>query len=260
MAKFNGASRDLSAVLGLNSAQERILAYMRLRLGEVVDKDELSGVAAIHEWPRRVRELRVEHGWPIASNETREDLRPGEYVLEQDEPNAELASDWRVANEVRRLPGGAKHRLVEYLRRVFPRSADKERLAYVAKIQEWPRRMRELAEEGWQVVSNVDDPTLAPGEYRLKSPDQLPPLAREAIKLRYTILERDQFTCTDCGRSPRRGDRVALQIHHVRFVSQAGGNEPENLVTLCGDCHAGRHAQQPTSDELLPPVSGRVHD
>jgi hypothetical protein len=42
-----------------------------------------------------------------------------------------------------------------------------------------------------------------------------------------------------------------------------GTNEAENLVTLCSDCHAGRHAVMPgsTRDDLLPlesnpPTSG----
>jgi hypothetical protein len=262
IARYNAAAKRLSAGLGVSSAQHRLLRFLQLRLGDVVDKDELSGVAAIHEWPRRVRELRVEEGWRIGSSKTRDDLRPGEYILEADKPDEELVADWRIAHEVRGLSGGAKGRLITYLRRIFPRSADKQRLAYVAKIQEWPRRMRELSEEGWRVMSNVDDPELAPGDYRLAALDQLPPLTREAIKLRYQILDRDGLACRDCGRSPKQGDRVVLQIHHVCFVSHGGTNAPENLITLCSECHAGRHSnvRRPTGDELLPGGSDTFRD
>jgi hypothetical protein len=76
---------SLAANLGLPSnGKERILRYLRSRVGQVVDKEALSGVSGIYEWARRVRELRDEEGWPISSNENRPELKPGQYVLEED--------------------------------------------------------------------------------------------------------------------------------------------------------------------------------
>jgi hypothetical protein len=77
----------LAANLGLPSnGRDRILRFLQLRVGRVVDKEALSGVSGIYEWARRVRELRDEEGWPISSNENRPDLKPGQYVLEEDRP------------------------------------------------------------------------------------------------------------------------------------------------------------------------------
>jgi len=251
-AKYSAAVDNVSHRLGLVSAHDRLLRYLRNHVGETVGKDELAAVAGISEWARRIRELRVEHGWPIASGATRDDLRPGEYRLEHDAPDEQLASDWRTLKTVRNMLGSGKARMLAYLQAVYPRSADKEQLSYVAKISEWPRRVRELAEEGWQIVSSIDDPALAPGEYRLASFEQLEPRAREAIKLRHRILDRDGYCCTACGRSPTT-DRVQLQVHHVVLVSEGGTNDPSNLVTLCKDCHAGRHAlhRSEVADELI---------
>lgn len=260
LADYDRKSARINARLGIGGAQDRILTYMRRRVGETVRMEELRGVAGIYEWARRVRELRVEQGWPIVTSTQRPELNKGEYILEADAPDQTIAADWRLAKEMRNLKGengktlSGKTRGLEYLRRLSPRSADKDQLQYVMKIASYARRLRELDEEGWQIKSNIDEPLLAPGTYRLASLDMRPPRARKAIKLRYEILERDKFKCQDDGRSPDR-DGVTLQIHHVVFVSEGGDNSMENLVTLCSDCHAGRHAVAAgvTRDELIDP-------
>jgi HNH endonuclease len=53
---------------------------------------------------------------------------------------------------------------------------------------------------------------------------------RDAVVRReHRILERDGFRCAVPGCS----SHANLQVHHVVFRSQGGGDEPENLVTLC---------------------------
>jgi len=44
------------------SARDRLRRYFEQHVGEIVDKDELAQVAGIHEWARRVRELRDDDG------------------------------------------------------------------------------------------------------------------------------------------------------------------------------------------------------
>ncbi|SFH52959.1 5-methylcytosine-specific restriction endonuclease McrA [Actinopolymorpha cephalotaxi] len=252
LAQFDRAANQISNAFGLTSTQQRVLAYLRSRIGQKVPKEELRGVAGIYEWARRIRELRVEHGWAIVTNVQRPDLKPGEYVLEHDQPDRLLADDWALAKRLRNSKESGKDRGLKYLQALSPRSADKDQLAYVMQIQSRARRIRELDEEGWEIQSNVDDPSLAPGSYRLASLERRPPRTRKAIKLRHTILERDGKQCQDCGRSPDK-NHVTLQIHHRVFVSQGGTNDPENLITLCSDCHAGRHAlvRGQVVDELL---------
>lgn len=67
----------------MESAKLRIQRFLLERVGAVVTAEELREVAGISEWARRVRELRDEDGWRIASHNDSTDLKPGEYRLEE---------------------------------------------------------------------------------------------------------------------------------------------------------------------------------
>ena len=53
---------------------------------------------------------------------------------------------------------------------------------------------------------------------------------------REVILHRDNYTCQCCGKKNCR-----LEVHHVKFRSNGGTDDEENLITLCEDCHKGVH-------------------
>lgn len=50
------------------------------------------------------------------------------------------------------------------------------------------------------------------------------------VKLK--IFQRDGFRCKHCGTSE------ALTIDHIHPISKGGGNEDENLQTLCVSCNS----------------------
>lgn len=56
-------------------------------------------------------------------------------------------------------------------------------------------------------------------------------------RTRFEIFKRDGFQCVYCGVTP---DRAILRVDHVQPVAEGGGDEPENLVTACFDCNAGK--------------------
>jgi len=62
------------------------------------------------------------------------------------------------------------------------------------------------------------------------------------LKLRLSVLKRDQFRCIFCGRSPAIESGVALHIDHKTPFSKGGKTELENLQTLCRDCNLGKGA------------------
>jgi 5-methylcytosine-specific restriction endonuclease McrA len=68
------------------SVKEKILEYLRANVGKQITGDEMKYLAKDKsDWPRQVRSLRTEDGWPIATKNTgRSDLPVGVYVLEED--------------------------------------------------------------------------------------------------------------------------------------------------------------------------------
>jgi len=81
--------------------RDKILEFMRDNVGKHVTGDELRYVAGDKtEWARRVRELRTEYGWPIATKTTgRPDLPIGVYVLEIDRQSP--VHDRNIPDEIR---------------------------------------------------------------------------------------------------------------------------------------------------------------
>lgn len=61
--------------------------------------------------------------------------------------------------------------------------------------------------------------------------------------IRKEILERDDCTCQECGHLGDPDDG-SLHVHHITPRSQGGSNDPENLKTLCSDCHQFLHAEE----------------
>lgn len=47
------------------SGKERLLDCLQKNVGNVVSREELSTVAAVHDWPRSIRTLRQNDGWDI---------------------------------------------------------------------------------------------------------------------------------------------------------------------------------------------------
>ena len=52
------------------------------------------------------------------------------------------------------------------------------------------------------------------------------------------VLNRDEYKCHIC-KTKKQG--VKLEVHHIIFRSNGGGDSPENLITLCHDCHKKLH-------------------
>jgi 5-methylcytosine-specific restriction protein A len=57
----------------------------------------------------------------------------------------------------------------------------------------------------------------------------------QAVRLK--CLERDGYTCVSCN------GKDNLEVDHIKEVIDGGGNEPENLQSLCKKCHAKKSIQ-----------------
>ncbi len=63
-------------------------------------------------------------------------------------------------------------------------------------------------------------------------------LRRTPLKMRFMILERDNFTCQYCGSTPKEG--ALLKIDHIFPVSKGGETELNNLNKSCFFCNMGK--------------------
>ncbi len=257
----NHLLRDLGSSLMPNgtglSAKDRILAYLRQYVAEVIDGDELMVVAGISEYARRIRELRVECGWPILTGhslrdmqeedaeEVPGDLKPDQYVLAVDEQDEQAAQRWVAANNIRKRNASVKDKVLEFFRANVGQRITSEELRYVASNRsEWARRTRELrTEEGWPIVTRFSgDPTLPSGVYVLARDEQGEVHDRHISEItRREVLKRDAASCRwhDCGwpMDFPASDHRFLEVHHIEHHTAGGSNEANNLVTLCNLHH-----------------------
>lgn len=58
--------------------------------------------------------------------------------------------------------------------------------------------------------------------------------------VRQYVLWRDGYTCQCCGAHATKKKEVRLHVHHLES-RKTGGNAPDNLITLCKDCHKKLH-------------------
>src|SRR3954467_3894599 len=61
-------------------------------------------------------------------------------------------------------------------------------------------------------------------------------------RLRFEILRRDGHVCRYCG---AQAPDVALTVDHVMPTALGGSDDPDNLVTACRDCNAGKSSSSP---------------
>lgn len=143
---------------------------------------------------------------------------------------------------------GARARIREFMESNVGKVVTTQQIREVAQISEYGRRIRELRnEEGMQISSHNDRTDLKPGEYVLETLELMPGFGRGiSLQQRMEILERNGFTCQQCGAGPgdpdiyNPGRTVRMHIDHIVPVTQGGTNDPSNLRTLCSMCNQGR--------------------
>ena len=82
------------------SSKQGLRNFLRPRVGKVVSSAELQKAAGgAVEWARRLRELRAE-GWAISSHNDRGDLKPGQYVLEEEPVAAQSVSKYTFSRPI----------------------------------------------------------------------------------------------------------------------------------------------------------------
>jgi 5-methylcytosine-specific restriction endonuclease McrA len=148
---------------------------------------------------------------------------------------------------------GARDRIRKFFEDNVGKKVTTKQISRVAKISEYARRIRELRnEEGMQILSYRDTPTLKPDEYLLVTKQRQPRFSHRIDKAqRARILERNGMTCAMCGVTAGEPDpynsnrKITLHVDHI---DPDGLTTDENLRTLCHNCNEGR------SNLVIPPT------
>jgi hypothetical protein len=246
-------------------ARERIRLYLIQHVGITLDAKELEVVSGISEYGRRIRELRVQDGYRVLSGKSNDPesgltLKPTEYVLIRAEPDLLAARRWHIANRIRRdKSGGAKQRILIYLKENVNQVVTSEELAYVARnAKEFGRRTRELrTEEGYYVATRFTGrPDLRSGEYVLESLERIaePHDRHIPAEIQEEVYARDHNTCRSCDWNREkwsRDDPRFLELHHIQEHANRGANIAANLLVLCNVCHDKVHAGRLNLDQIM---------
>jgi len=142
----------------------------------------------------------------------------------------------------------------------------KGRINFVCHLQDgspiWLYRMSDRPIRRYWV--NWQRPTYAEGgisttieEYTdsLVEPVSYP--AKERDQLRLLVLRRDKYTCRQCWATG-----TSLHVHHTLPKEKGGTDNPDNLITLCHQCHREVHKvsrrAKPTVKADGEPCAGRL--
>ena len=133
------------------------------------------------------------------------------------------------------------------------------------RITDLAQRAQELrTEEGYQILTNINDKKLKQGEYLLLSPVPHPIFAKDITEeLRANIVCRNDFNCRRCGVTAGEVDpydpsqRTRLYFDYIIDKSHGGSDEVRNLDVVCSICHEGAAnltVNRPTVIKLLTQI------
>jgi hypothetical protein len=114
-------------------------------------------------------------------------------------------------------------------------------------VEQVDRRMRDLRDEGWVLVTYREDRSLAPDELRLKAEGgrvwesgyRSQGASALSAKERQAVFAADNYMCIDCG--VLGGESYpddAMRTAKLGVARRNGSEEDRTLVTLCDRCHS----------------------
>lgn len=232
------ATEEMARLLrGAKSGRDTIFELLKAASPDEVSADFLRHASGIQEFARRIRELHVEFGYDVEASTSG-------YRLVSIDPDSTVAEKWALMNEIRRRDTSVIQRIEALFRSRLGEIVTTKDIEYVAKISSGPRRVREMrTEHGLRIESHKDNPNLHPGEYLLLDPESIPASERAVdARRRERILERDGHASVLCGREPDRKKRIWLEVDHIISLADGGGNDDDNLRTLCKVCHRAKRS------------------
>ena len=130
------------------------------------------------------------------------------------------------------LPPSIKHKADSHIRAI----------KFVCKILPVSKLRVEIGKFDSQKIQN---PTISGTEYQqgaLEGWENLKAYAKW----------RDVHRCRVCGKGKKDGKK--LEVHHIRRRADGGSDTPDNVVTLCHECHEAHHQKKKVLKFKRPPT------
>jgi hypothetical protein len=106
--------------------------------------------------------------------------------------------------------------------------------AYYRKYGSWSNALKSFIDYINQTDTNFNDITTNKCENNHST-------SRDVnLRLRFKVLQRDNFKCKICGASPATNPNIILHVDHIKPYSKGGETVLENLQTLCSNCNLGK--------------------
>lgn len=106
--------------------------------------------------------------------------------------------------------------------------------AYLRRYRKWSTALQSFIDYINQDVNDI-------GSFEATNESRKHKTSREInLKLRFKVLQRDNFKCCICGASPAKDAAVVLHIDHIIPWSKGGETVIDNLQTLCSSCNWGK--------------------
>lgn len=147
----------------------------------------------------------------------------------------ELGKRWRIPNE----------ELFANLEAIWrglgrqPRRADLDsilsrvsRSVYEQRFGSWRRGLEAFVSWANQEERSESAPPIGASGHRTGR--------QPSLRLRFHVMQRDDFRCRHCGRAPATSPGLHLHVDHIRPWAAGGETLLENLQTLCEDCNQGK--------------------
>ncbi len=106
--------------------------------------------------------------------------------------------------------------------------------AYMRKYTKWSNALKAFVE---YINQDISDDFF----YEVNSETRGHKTARDInLRLRFKVMQRDNFKCCACGASPVKDPSIELHIDHIIPWAKGGETEIDNLQTLCSKCNLGK--------------------
>jgi excisionase family DNA binding protein len=210
------AALDRAAVLGVSPLDD---------LGKDREPEDDTLDEALRRMDPRVVLQLVSYDWLVEVG-----LRPDEAY--------ELRRDWRIAGHALDIDPteGRPPRVPDRARkRYISTAAGRIPIWYWTTKAGWSSKVGGPQPSSMLSGSSMMDTIRMAGDYARRTYGKR--IRRTSIRLRFSVLQRDGFTCRYCG---RKAPDVELRVDHIVPVAQGGTDHPDNLCAACTDCNAGK--------------------